>query len=169
MNAVASQITSVSIVCSAVEIKENIKLSASLVFVWGIDRSIPHTKGLQRGKCFHLMTSSCYWKCLLRNAGIWHDYMLQSHFIEKLFQNIIFKIYIYLCISRHLISFTFSNESTFKTFFHDKSDIISSKFDREYFGGPICNPHNRHSSQRSIMDFSKYERYSVTFNVTTWF
>ena len=35
--------------------------SASLAFVWGIhrDRWIPHTRGQLRGKCFHLMTSSC--------------------------------------------------------------------------------------------------------------
>ena len=35
--------------------------SASLAFVWGIhrDRWIPRTKGQLRGKCFHLMTSSC--------------------------------------------------------------------------------------------------------------
>ena len=35
--------------------------SASLAFVWGIhrDRWIPRTYGPQRGKCFHLMTSSC--------------------------------------------------------------------------------------------------------------
>ena len=37
--------------------------SASLAFVWGIhrDRWIPRTKGQLRGKCFHLMTSSCIW------------------------------------------------------------------------------------------------------------
>ena len=35
--------------------------SASLAFVWGshLDRWIPRTKGQLRGKCFHLMTSSC--------------------------------------------------------------------------------------------------------------
>ena len=35
--------------------------SASLAFVRGIhqDQWIPHTKGQLRGKCFHLMTSSC--------------------------------------------------------------------------------------------------------------
>ena len=35
--------------------------SASLAFVWGIhrDRWIPRTNGQLRGKCFHLMTSSC--------------------------------------------------------------------------------------------------------------
>ena len=36
--------------------------SASLAFVWGIhrDRWIPRTKGQLRGKCFHLVTSSCH-------------------------------------------------------------------------------------------------------------
>ena len=35
--------------------------SASLAFVWGIhrDRLIPRTNAKLRGKCFHLMTSSC--------------------------------------------------------------------------------------------------------------
>ena len=38
--------------------------SASLAFVWGIhrDRWIPRTKGQLRGKCFHLMTSSCVYE-----------------------------------------------------------------------------------------------------------
>ena len=61
MSAVASQILSVSIVCSTVEIKENIKA----LRLWPLcgefpgDRWIPHTKGQERGKYFHLMTSSC--------------------------------------------------------------------------------------------------------------
>ena len=40
---------------------KNHQSSASLAFVWGIhrDRWIPRTKGQLRGKCFHLMTSSC--------------------------------------------------------------------------------------------------------------
>ena len=45
--------------------------SASLAFVWGIhrDRWIPRTKGQLRGKCFHLMTSSCLsFMCLCSNT-----------------------------------------------------------------------------------------------------
>ena len=43
------------------QIKKKHRSSASLAFVWGIHRNrwIPRTKGQLRGKCFHLMTSSC--------------------------------------------------------------------------------------------------------------
>ena len=64
MSAIASQITSLAIVYSAfysgVDQGKH-QSSASLAFVWGIhrDRWIPRTKGQLRGKCFHLMTSSC--------------------------------------------------------------------------------------------------------------
>ena len=64
MGTVMSQITSLTIVYSIVysdahQIKH--QSSASLVFVRGIhrDRWIPRTNGQIRGKCFHLMTSSC--------------------------------------------------------------------------------------------------------------
>ena len=64
MTKMASQITSLTVVYSTVyseadQIKH--QSSASLAFVWGIhrDRWIPRTKGQLRGKCFHLMTSSC--------------------------------------------------------------------------------------------------------------
>ena len=63
MGAVASQITSLTIVYSTVysgtdESKH--QSFASLAFVRGIQRDlwIPRTKGQLRGKCFHLMTSS---------------------------------------------------------------------------------------------------------------
>ena len=64
-SAIASQITSPTIVYSAVYSdadQRKHQSSASLAFVWGIhrDRWIPRTKGQLRGKCFHLMTSSCY-------------------------------------------------------------------------------------------------------------
>ena len=64
MGAIASQITSLTIVYSTVYSNADQRKhqsSASLAFVWGIhrDRWIPRTKGQLRGKCFHLMTSSC--------------------------------------------------------------------------------------------------------------
>ena len=64
MGAIASQITSLTIVFSTVYSdadQRKHQSSASLAFVWEIhrDRWIPHTKGQFRGKCFHLMTSSC--------------------------------------------------------------------------------------------------------------
>ena len=66
MGAIASQITSLTIVYSIVysyqtQIKENIKAPRHWPlceeFTW--DRWIPRTNGQLRGKCFHLMTSSC--------------------------------------------------------------------------------------------------------------
>ena len=64
MGAIASQITSLTIVYSTVYSdadQRKHQSSASLAFVWGThrDRWFPRTKGQLRGKCFHLMTSSC--------------------------------------------------------------------------------------------------------------
>ena len=64
MTTIASQITSLTVVYSTVHSdvdQRKHQSSASLAFVWGIhrDRWIPRTKGQLRGKCFHLMTSSC--------------------------------------------------------------------------------------------------------------
>ena len=64
MTTIASQITSLTVVCSIVYSgvdQRKHQSSASLAFVRGIhrDRWIPRKKGQLRGKCFHLMTSSC--------------------------------------------------------------------------------------------------------------
>ena len=65
MTTMASPITSLTIVYwnvySGADQRKH-QSSASLAFVWGIhrDRRIPRTKGQLRGKCFHLMTSSCF-------------------------------------------------------------------------------------------------------------
>ena len=64
MTTAASQITSLTVVFSTVYSdadQRKHQSSVSLAFVWGIhrDRWIPRTKGQLRGKCFHLMTSSC--------------------------------------------------------------------------------------------------------------
>ena len=64
MTTIASQITSLTVVHSTIYSNADQRKhqsSASLAFVWGIhrDRWIPRTKGQLRGKCFHLMTSSC--------------------------------------------------------------------------------------------------------------
>ena len=63
MGAIASQITSLTIVYSIVYSdadQRKHQSSAPLAFVRGIhrDRWIPRTNGQLRGKCFHLMTSS---------------------------------------------------------------------------------------------------------------
>ena len=65
MTTIASQITSLTVVYSTVYSdadQSKHQSSASLAFVWGIhrDRWIPRTKGQLRGKCFRLMTSSCF-------------------------------------------------------------------------------------------------------------
>ena len=69
MSAMASRITSLTVVCSIVYSgtdQRKHQSSASLAFVWvnHRDRWIPRTKGQLRGKCFHLMTSSCvkFWR-----------------------------------------------------------------------------------------------------------
>ena len=64
MTTIASQITSLMSVYSTVYSdadQSKHQSSESLAFVWGIhrDRWILRTKGQLRGKCFHLMTSSC--------------------------------------------------------------------------------------------------------------
>ena len=64
MTTMASQITSLAVVYSTVYSdadQRKHQIPASLAFVCGIhrDRWIPRTKGQLRGKCFHLMTSSC--------------------------------------------------------------------------------------------------------------
>ena len=52
-----------SIVCSCANERKH-QSSASLAFVRGINRWIPRTNGQSRGKCFHLMTSSCALPCV---------------------------------------------------------------------------------------------------------
>ena len=64
MTTMASQITSLTVVYSTVYSDADQgkhQSSAPLAFVWGIhwDRWISRTKGQLRGKCLHLMTSSC--------------------------------------------------------------------------------------------------------------
>ena len=59
MNAMASQITSLTIVYSTVywgTDQRKHQSSASLAFVWG---EFSGGRWITRGKCFHLMTSSC--------------------------------------------------------------------------------------------------------------
>ena len=59
--------------------------SASLAFVWGFhrDRWILRTKGQLRGKCFHLMTSSCEMGCI-------HFFLQCQVFVHQCFLSIRF-------------------------------------------------------------------------------
>ena len=76
MTTMASQITSLTVVNSTVYSdadQRKHQSSVSLAFVWGIhrDRWIPRTKDQLRGKCFHLMTSSCSRATILTRLILW--------------------------------------------------------------------------------------------------
>ena len=77
MTTIGSQITSLTVVFSTVYSdvdQRKHQSSASLAFVCGIhrDRWIPRTKGQLRGKCFHLMTSSCKHRLLGMLPHVFH-------------------------------------------------------------------------------------------------
>ena len=119
MGAIASQITSLTIVYSTVYSdadQRKHQSSASLAFVRGIhrDRWIPRTNGQLRGKSFHLMTSS--WKYIVRCVSTSrHPWVLPTKwrvfiliFSSNIFQMITIKLsnvinlkYIFLKISRN--------------------------------------------------------------------
>ena len=112
MSAMASQITSVSIVywtVVRVQIKENIKAPRYWP-LWGEligGRWIRRTKGQKRGKCFRLMTSSSTSECqsLLRQAEAWcRASIWRSH------RKVVIKQYRYVFVTAITIKL-----STFKT------------------------------------------------------
>ena len=85
MSVMASQITGVSVVystvCSGADQRKH-QGSASLVFVWGeftCDWWIPRTNGLYRGKCFHLMTSSCFPNITVEAIFLWTKLVFESN------------------------------------------------------------------------------------------
>ena len=87
MTTIASQITSFTVVYSIVYSdadQRKHQSSSSLAFVWGIhrDRWIPRTKGQLRGKCFHLMTSSCF--CIAGRLSIPLNAELSCFFVVSL-------------------------------------------------------------------------------------
>ena len=86
MSAMASQITSLTIVYSTVysgAVQRKYQSSASLAFVWGIHRWLvnsPH-KGPVMRNCFHLMTSSCTVELHASDdVAIWSDCLLNNFF-----------------------------------------------------------------------------------------
>ena len=95
MTTIASQITSLTVVYSIVYSdadERKHQSSASLAFVWGIhrDRWIPRTKGQLRGKCFHLMTSSCWywtsnqwWPSLLMHTSFTNPMLKKSRKVKS--------------------------------------------------------------------------------------
>ena len=107
MGTIASQIISLTVVYSSVYSdadQRKHQSSASLAFVWGIhrDRWIPRTKGQLRGKCFHLMTSSCGYYPTSNEASLFVD-ITRSILIVHLRNTIvyiIFKCYIAMPLDR---------------------------------------------------------------------
>ena len=97
MGAMASQVFSLTIVYSTVYLgtdQRRHQSSASLTFVGEFpgDRWIPRTKGQERGKCFHLMTSSCIpfivvtyrpwiYNSYMITYNIWITYIYNSYVI----------------------------------------------------------------------------------------
>ena len=86
MAAIASQITSLTIVYSTVYSdadQRKHQSSTSLAFVRGIHRGLmnsPH-KWPVSGKCFHLMMSSWSRHCFVPRTFLsWHSYAMSSHF-----------------------------------------------------------------------------------------
>ena len=98
MSAVASQITSVSSVCSTVASGPDQRIYqsfASLAFVRGIHRSPVNsrTKGEYRGKCFHLMASS--WR-----AAMYQSKMIDVIHVQLTFQMLVLqtKLFVFLSV-----------------------------------------------------------------------
>ena len=122
MTKMTFQITSPTVVYSAVfsdADQRKHQHSASLAFVWGIHRGrwIPRTKGQLRGKCFHLMTSSCNNERKSRaHAGIMasadfpHHWPLQARFFRLTIKNtsklLITGRFLYEAIENQWISLT---------------------------------------------------------------
>ena len=110
MTTMASQITNLTVVYSTVYSdadQRKQQSSASLAFVWWIhrDRWIPRTKGQLRGKCFHLMTSSCIFFLPITSVLYAHiqPYLLLSrcHAFENMWQAGIHKQqFKYICQSQ---------------------------------------------------------------------
>ena len=103
MTTISPQITSLMVVYSIVYSdadQRKHQSSASLAFVWGIhrDRWIPRTKGQLRGKCFHLMTSSCTFAHAPITIKFAYDaWQLQSYIL-------LLYTYLPLLLSTHSIS-----------------------------------------------------------------
>ena len=117
MTTMASQITSLTVVYSTVYLdadQRKHQSSASLAFVWGIHRSrwIPRTKGQLRGKCFHLMSSSCIFSC--DQAALWMVFSVCLSVCPSVCLSV---TPFWLC-SHHRIIMKFSGVIT-----NDKSDV----------------------------------------------
>ena len=127
MSAMASQITSLTAVYSTVywgADQRKHQSSALLAFVWGIHRWIPRTKDQLRGKCFHLMTSSCRMRvpCTPKIACKWTtlDAMLYNHanMQESLFSKTLKKHRLQICLLEIKMVFLVScNDHEISTWF----------------------------------------------------
>ena len=100
MSAMASQIAGVSIVCSTICSGAHQKNIEALRHwpLWGEStgvRWIPLTKGQWRGKCFYLMTSSCYWWVLLVVVAF-NNFSSCEHSLWEKAQGITHQIYTHI-------------------------------------------------------------------------
>ena len=93
MSAMASQIASLTIVYSTIYSNHYIKAPRHWPLCGDFtgDRGIPRTKGQERGKYFHLMTSSCHvYRCLgdamSSNSDIHYIAYMVTVFLEGGFQ-----------------------------------------------------------------------------------
>ena len=117
MGTMASQITSLTVVYSTVYSdadQRKHQSSAPLAFVWGNHRDqwIPRTKGQLRGKCFHLMTSSCFCYCIfvtkfLRELMVFRTHLSLLNSISLLFDRQI-SVNGRLALTRKAIVFSYS-------------------------------------------------------------
>ena len=155
MTTIASQITSLTVVYSIVyscTVERKHQSSASLAFVWGIhrDRWIPRTKGQLRGKCFHLMTSSCLIICFgialrtlcdsydwvganeitLKNIGIWIRGIDSSRICNCLKKHEIYCEHIRMCWS---LQYDLQVQNTI--------DINNKKYPSSDMNGLLCFLH----------------------------
>ena len=186
MTTVASQITSFTVVYSTVYSdtdQRKHQSSASLAFVRGIhrDRWIPRTKGQLRGKCFHLMTSSCnqlnadtacpqLQKQLLFNYGRFYSFM--SWIVSKKINIMTSSDYLN---SMHAIQF-----SKLALFFYNSVNRLNGLYVGLLMTGSKRHPHldfhswiNYASFKVSVGEFvlnfhSKYLNHTLKY-IQIWF
>ena len=97
MTTVASQITSLAVVYSIVhsgaDERKHQSSASPLAFVRGIhrDRRIPSTNGQLRGKCFHLMMSSCATSSEWRHVSTMAHQITENYLFNSLFKHTVYE------------------------------------------------------------------------------
>ena len=166
MTTMAYQITSLTIVYATVYSgadQRKHQSSSSLTFMWGIhrDRYIPRTNGQYRGKCFHLMTSSCMsyyipYKSTGPSGAVGSppDTLIQCHiYIEKI------KVFITHCndvimgaMAYQITSLTIVYASVYSGADQRKHQSSASlAFVRGIHRGPVNSPHKGPVTRRMFL------------------